>query len=91
MLKQLVALLHLSLSDLGTSEGFATEVLTTSTDKTNLFARNFSCNSTIDDGSQKLTDFPSPTELKISPKNITAKVVSHAIYDLDASKATGPD
>ena len=42
------------------------EVLTTCTDKANLFARNFSCNSTLDDGSQQLTDFPSGTEQKLS-------------------------
>ena len=52
------------------------DVLSTSTDKAILFARNYSCNSTIDDGSQQLPDFPSRTE------NITAKMVSRAIYDL---------
>ena len=79
MMKQLVALLHLSLSDLMTSGGFATlfltvesqpyllffngtEVQTLSTIKANLFARNFSCNSTLDDGSQQLPDFPSHTD-----------------------------
>ena len=61
------------------------EVLTTSIDKANLFSRNFSCNSTLDDGSQQLTDFPSHTEKKLSSKNITAKMVSSAIHNLDAS------
>ena len=61
-----------------------------STDKANLFARNFSCNSTFDDGSQQLPDFPSRTEQRLGFKHITTKMVSHAIYDLDASKATGP-
>ena len=58
------------------------EVLTTSTDKVNLFARKFSCNSTLDDGSQQRNDFPSCTEQKLSSKNITAKMVSCAIYIL---------
>ena len=107
MLKQLVALLHLSSLDLVTSGGFATvfltagslpystfngqEVLTTSTDKANLFARNVSCNSTLDDGSQQLPDFLSRTEQRLDSKNITAKMVPCAIYNLDASKAIGPD
>ena len=58
MLKQHAALLHFSLSDLVTPGGFTTaphfngpRVLTTSTDKANRFARNCSCNSTLDDGS----------------------------------------
>ena len=70
MLKQLVALLHLSLLDLVTSGVFAaafltgrillpplfngTEIMRTSTDKANLFAGNFSCNPTLDDGSQQI-------------------------------------
>ena len=66
-------------------------VLTTSTDKANLFASNFSYNSTLDDGSQQLPGFPSRTEQKLSSKNITAKMVSRAIYDLDTSKVTGPE
>ena len=67
------------------------EGLTTSTGKANLLARNFSCNSTLDDGPQQLTDFPSRTEQKLSSKNITAKMVSREIYELDASIATGTD
>ena len=67
------------------------EVLTTSTDKANLFARNFSSNSTLDDGFQQLPDFPSRTEQRLTSRKITARMVSHAIYDLDTCKATGPD
>ena len=66
------------------------EVLTTSTDKANLCTRNFSCNSTLD-GSQQLPDFPSRTEQGLSSKNTTAKMVSRAFNDLDASNVTGPD
>ena len=67
------------------------EVLTTSTDKANLFARNFSYNSTLDDSNQLLPDFPSRTEHRLTSRKITARMVSHAIYHLDACKATGPD
>ena len=52
--------------------------LITSTDLANLFARNFSCNSTLD-GSQQLPDFPFCTEQRVSSKNINAKMVSRAI------------
>ena len=67
------------------------EVLTTSTDKANLFARNFSYNSTLDDSYQLLPDFPSRTEHRLTSRKITARMVSHAIYHLDTCKATGPD
>ena len=49
------------------------------------------CNSTVDDGSQQLPDFLSCTEQRLSSKNITYKMDSCAIYDIDASKATDPD
>ena len=42
--------------------------------KLNLFARNVSCISTLDDGSQQLPDFPSRTKQRVSSKNITAKI-----------------
>ena len=67
------------------------EVLTTSTDKANLFARNFSYNSTLDDSYQLLPDFPSRTEHRLTSRKITARMVSHAIYHLDTCKVTGPD
>ena len=106
MLKQLVALLHISLSrdfwgicNSVLNRGKSSvpplfngpEVLITSTDKANLFARNFPCNSTFDDGSQQLPDFPTRTEQRLSSKKITFKMVSHAIYDLDESRATSLD
>ena len=53
-------------------------------------ASNLSCNSTLDNGSQQLPDFQSLTKQRLSSMNITAKMVSHAIYDPDASKASGP-
>ena len=62
-----------------------------STDKANLFARNFSYNSTLDDSYQLLPDFPSRTEHRLTSRKITARMVSHAIYHLDTCKATGPD
>ena len=83
MLKQLVTLLHLSILDLVTFGGFVTvfltggnlpyllfngpEVLTTFTDQANLFARNFSYNSTLDDSYQLLPDFPSVLSTGLPP------------------------
>ena len=55
------------------------EVLTTSTDKANLFARNFSYNSTLDDSYQLLPDFPSRTEHRLTSRKITARMVSHVL------------
>ena len=67
------------------------EVLTTATDKANLFARNFSKNSTLDDSSQVLPDFPSRTEQRLSSRKITSRMVAKVIHNLDTFKATGPD
>ena len=105
MLKQLVTLLHIGSRDFWRicnsvlNRGKSTipplfngpEVLTTSTDKANLFARNFSYNSTLDHSYQLLPDFPSRTEHRLTSRKITARMVSHAIYHLDTCKATGPD
>ena len=89
MRKLLVVLLHLSLSDLVTSGGFATAFLTGGSPPYLLFlmARTFSCNSTLDDGSQQFPDSPSRTDQRLSSENITIKMVSHTIYNIDASKA----
>ena len=38
-----------------------------------------------------ITEFPSHTEQKLNFINITAKMVSHAIYYLDGTQATDPD
>ena len=51
---------------------YGLDVLTIFTDKANLFASYFSCNSTLN-GSQQLTDFRSRAERRLSSKNITAK------------------
>ena len=67
------------------------EVLTASMDKANLFARNFSNNSTLDDSFHALPDFPLRTEQRLCSRKITARMVANAILDLDAFKATGPD
>ena len=67
------------------------EVLSSSSDKAELFAKIFSVNSTLDDSNNPLPDFPPQTANSISSFKITVKEVSRLIRDLDSSKATGPD
>ena len=67
------------------------EVLSSSSDKAELFAKMFSSNSTLDDSNNPLPDFPLQTANSISGFKVTVKEVSKLIHDLDSSKATGPD
>ena len=67
------------------------EVLTSSKDKADLFAKKFSTNSTLDDSFHPLPDFPSQTDQGLSSLRITSRKVASEILDLDASKATSTD
>jgi len=67
------------------------EVLTSSSDKANLFANLFSRNSTLEDSGHIPPDFPDKTSNSIDSVLITPKLVSDVISKLDASKASGPD
>ena len=67
------------------------EVLTSSADKAELFAKMFSENSTLDDSNQELPDFPLRTDSILSNVDISSKKVSFIIASLDPSKASGPD
>ncbi|KAI8485267.1 hypothetical protein Bbelb_370140 [Branchiostoma belcheri] len=67
------------------------EVLSSSTEKAKLFAKNFAANSTLDDQCCPLPDFPARTENILSNIKISARDVAKLIKDLDANKATGPD
>ena len=66
------------------------EVLSSASDKANLFAKNFSKNSNLHDSSISLPIFPSRTNLKHNI-SIIAKMVRKVIVNLDSSKASGPD
>ena len=67
------------------------EVLTSSHDKAELFAKMFSENSTLDDSGCELPEFPLRTDSKLSSLDFSAKKVASIIASLDPSKATGPD
>ena len=67
------------------------EVLTSPTDKVNLFADRFAANSTLDDLDRDLPDCPSRIDSSLSMINVTPKMVAKVISHLDTSKASGPD
>ena len=67
------------------------EVLSSASDKTKLFAENFSKNSNLDDPSVSLPVFLSRTNLKLHDISVTPKVVKKVITNLDLAKASGPD
>ena len=67
------------------------EVLSSASDKTKLFAKNFSKNSNLDDSVISLPVFPSRTNLKLHNVSVTPKIVKKVIINLDLSKASGPD
>ena len=67
------------------------EVLSSASDKAELFAENFSKNSNLEDSRISLPVFPSRTYLKLRNISVTHKMVKKVIMNLDLSKATGPD
>ena len=66
------------------------EVLSPASDKTKLFAENFSIKSNLDDSSISLPVFPSRTNLKLHIF-IIPKMVKKVITNLDLLKASDPD
>ena len=67
------------------------EVLSSVSDKTKLFAKNFSQNFNLDDSGISLLVFLSRTSLKLHNISVSPKMVRKAIMNLDLSKASGPD
>ena len=67
------------------------EVLSSTSDKAKLFAKNFSKNSNLTDSGISLPVYPSRTNLKLHNISITPKMVEKVITNLDSSKASGPD
>ena len=65
------------------------EVLSSASDKANLFAQNFPNNSNLDDSCISLTVFPSRTNLKLISISRTPKMVKTVITNLDSSRACG--
>ena len=67
------------------------DVLTSSRDKAELFARNFSSNATLYDNNHCIPDFPSRSSSKLSELKITPALVGKIIGNLNPSTASGPD
>jgi len=67
------------------------EVVISANNKAELFAKQFSSNSTLDDTGHALPDFEARTDTKLAHINITPIMVARVISGLDPSKATGPD
>ena len=67
------------------------DVLSSTSDKGKLFAKNFSKNSNPDDSSISLPIFASRTNLKLHNISITPKIVKKVITNFYSSKASGPD
>ena len=67
------------------------KVLSSVSDKAELFAKNFSKNSNLDDSCISLPAFPSTTHLKLHNISVTPKIVKKVIINLDSSKASGSE
>ena len=67
------------------------EVLSSASDKAELFAENFSMNSNLDDPGIFLLVFPSRTNLRLHNSSVTPKMVKKVIMNLHSSKVSGPE
>ena len=66
-------------------------MLSSAPDKTKLFAKNFSKNSSLEDSGTSLPVFSSGTNLKLYNIYETLEMVKKVITNLDSSKVSGPD
>ena len=64
-------------------------MLSSTSDKTKPFGKNFSKNSILDDSDISLPTFPPRTSLKLNKFHVTPKLVK-VITNLDLSKVSGP-
>ena len=67
------------------------EVLPSTSDKAELFAKNFITNSNLDDLGISLPVFSSRTNLTLHNISVTPKMVKKVIMNLHLSKTSGPD
>ena len=66
-------------------------MLSSASDKAELFAENLSLNSNLDDSGISLPVFPSKTNLRLHNISVTPKMAGKVVMNLDLSKASGPD
>ena len=69
----------------------SSEVLSSASDKTKLFAENFSKSSNFDDAGISLSVFHSRTNLKLHNISVTSKMAKKVIMNLDLLKTSCPD
>ena len=67
------------------------EVLSSASDKSKLFAKNFSENSNLENSGISLPAFPSRTNLKLYHISVTPRMVKKVMTDLDLSKTSGSE
>ena len=67
------------------------KTLSSASDITKLFAKNFSKNSSLDDSGISLPIFPSRTNQKLHNISVIPKMVKKVITNLDLSKVVGLD
>ena len=67
------------------------EMLSSTTDKVELFTENFSNNSYLDDPVMSLPVLPSRTTLKLNNISVAPKMLKKVKTNLDLSEASGPD
>ena len=65
--------------------------LSSTSDKSHLFAKKFSRNSSLNDSVISLPIFSSTTNLKLHNISVTPKMVKQLVTNLDSSKTPGPD
>ena len=66
-------------------------MLSSASDKAQLFTEKIFMNSNRDDSGISLPVFPSRTNLKLHNISVTPKMVRKVVMNLDLSKASGPD
>ena len=66
-------------------------MLSSTSDKAELFAENFSKNSKLDDSGISLPVFPSRLNLKLHNIYVSPKMIKKVMMNVDLSKASGPD
>ena len=66
-------------------------MLSSTADKVELFAENFSKNSYLDDSVMSLPVLPSRTTLKLNNISVAPKMFKKVKTNLDLSEASGPD
>ena len=67
------------------------DVLSSASDKAELFAKNVSTNSNLENSGISLPVFPSRTNEKLHNISVSPKMVKEVMMNLDLSKASGPD